>query len=163
MPKHTIWIGAAVGVLACAAIAWAQEKTKQATVYQTIGGQAVFELLASEGYKPTLGKDSDGDPKITFKLQSKTIGVFFYDCKKTQFCGSLSVSTGWDLKTPLNADKLMAYNYDTRYVRASVDTEKDPYLESDYDLDGGVTKESVLAWIQMYADQLADFRSTFKL
>jgi hypothetical protein len=151
------------GLVVCAAVAWAQERTKQATVYESVSGKTVLEILSAEGYKPTLEKDSDGDPKLTFKVQGKTVGLFFYGCKKTPFCTALSLSSGWDLKTPLNATKLLGYNFDTRFIRAGIDSDNDPYLEADLDVVGGVTEAAIKAWIETYTDQLADFRSTFKL
>ena len=146
-----------------AALAWAQGSSKQATVFENIGGKEVLELLAKEGYKPELGKDADGDPKITFKIQGKSIGIFFYDCNKTPFCSNLSISTGWDLKKPLDSQKLLTFNYDNRFARASTDKDNDPYFESDFDLTGGATKVALAEWVKTYAGQLDEFKSAFKL
>lgn len=161
MNQRLILVGAVL--LAGATFAWAQSKTKQALVYETIGGKEVFDLLSKEGYKPELTKDSDGDPKVTFKIQGKSMGIFFYDCKKTPFCTNLSISTGWDLKKPLDQKQLLKFNYDNRFARASIDDENDPYLESDFDFTGGATTDAMVEWVKTYADQVAEFKSAFKL
>jgi hypothetical protein len=145
------------------AVSWAQSSLKQATVYESIGGKEVLDVLSKEGYKPELTKDSEGDPKITLKIQGKSIGVFFYDCNKTPFCTNLSISTGWDLKKPLDQKQLLKFNYDNRFARASIDDENDPYLESDFDFAGGATKTALAEWIKTYSGQINEFKSEFKL
>ncbi len=161
MNQRQILVGAIV--VFGAAITWAQGTGKQAMVFENIGGKEVLELLSKEGYKPELTKDSDGDPKITVKIQGKSVGIFFYDCNKTPFCTNLSISTGWDLKKPLDSTKLLTFNYENRFARASIDDENDPYLESDFDFTGGATKTGLAEWVKTYVGQLDEFTSAFKL
>lgn len=145
-------------------LAWAAgTRVFQATVYSAVSGKEIAAMLSTEGYQPTLGKAEDGDPQIKFKVQGKTIYFDFYDCNKTEFCGSLNISTGWALKTKLKAADLNKWNADNRYIRVYTDEDNDPFLESDTDLDGGATLNNVKEFVKMYVSQLEDFVAEFKL
>ena len=151
-------------VAALAGIAWAAgTRVSQATVYNAVSGKEIQAMLTTEGYRPTLGKAEDGDPQIKFKVQGKEIRIDFYDCNKTEFCGSLNFSTGWALKTKLKAADLNQWNADSRYIRVYTDEENDPILEDDIDLDGGVTMNNVKEFTRMYVSQLDEFVTEFKL
>jgi hypothetical protein len=157
------WI-AVVVVLMLAGIVWAAEnRVRQATVYNAITGAEAVGLLSKEGYQPKLKKADDGDPQITFKLAGKTIYLDFYDCNKSPNCGSLNLSTGWALEKKLDLKKLNTWNADNRYIRVYTDKDNDPYLEADKDLDGGATLENVKEFVKLYASQLDDFVAEFKL
>ena len=143
---------------ALAGIAWAAgARVSQATVYNAVSGKEIQAMLTTEGYRPTLGKADDGDPQIKFKVQAKEIYIDFYDCNKTEFCGSLNISTGWALKTKLKAADLNQWNADNRYIRVYTDEENDPFIEDDIDLDGGATMNNVKEFVKMYVSQLEDF------
>ena len=149
---------------ALAGIAWAAgARVSQATVYNAVSGKEIQAMLTTEGYRPTLGKADDGDPQIKFKVQGKEIYIDFYDCNKTEFCGSLNISTGWALKTKLKAADLNQWNADNRYIRVYTDEENDPFLEDDIDLDGGATMNNVKEFVKTYVAQLEDFVAEFKL
>ena len=151
-------------VAALAGLAWAASaRVSQATVYNAVSGKEISAMLSTEGYRPTLGKADDGDPQIKFKVQGKEIYIDFYDCNKTEFCGSLNISTGWALKTKLAAAELNQWNADNRYIRVYTDEENDPFLEDDIDLDGGATMNNVKEFVKTYVSQLDDFVAEFKL
>ena len=151
-------------VAALAGLAWAAgARVSQATVYNAVSGKEISAMLSTEGYRPTLGKADDGDPQIKFKVQGKEIYIDFYDCNKTEFCGSLNISTGWALKTKLAAAELNQWNADNRYIRVYTDEENDPFLEDDIDLDGGATMNNVKEFVKTYVSQLDDFVAEFKL
>ena len=151
-------------VAALAGIAWAAgARVSQATVYNAVSGKEISAMLSTEGYRPTLGKAEDGDPQIKFKVQGKEVYIDFYDCNKTEFCGSLNISTGWALKTKLKATDLNQWNADNRYIRVYTDEENDPFLEDDIDLDGGATINNVKEFVKTYVTQLKDFIAEFKL
>ena len=151
-------------LVALTGIAWAAgTRVSQATVYNAVSGKEIQAMLTTEGYRPTLGKAEDGDPQIKFKVQGKEIRIDFYDCNKTEFCGSLNFSTGWALKTKLKAADLNQWNADSRYIRVYTDEENDPILEDDIDLDGGVTMNNVKEFVRMYVSQLDEFVAEFKL
>ena len=151
-------------VAALAGLAWAAgARVSQATVYNAVSGKEISAMLSTEGYRPTLGKADDGDPQIKFKVQGKEIYIDFYDCNKTEFCGSLNISTGWALKTKLKATDLNQWNADNRYIRVYTAEENDPFLEDDIDLDGGATMNNVKEFVKTYVTQLEDFIAEFKL
>lgn len=151
-------------VAALAGIAWAAgARVSQATVYNAVSGKEISVMLSTEGYRPTLGKAEDGDPQIKFKVQGKEVYIDFYDCNKTEFCGSLNISTGWALKTKLKATDLNQWNADNRYIRVYTDEENDPFLEDDIDLDGGATMNNIKEFVKTYVTQLEDFIAEFKL
>jgi len=151
-------------VATLAGIAWAAgARVSQATVYNAVSGKEISVMLSTDNYRPTLGKAEDGDPQIKIKVQGKEVYIDFYDCNKTEFCGSLNISTGWALKTKLKATDLNQWNADNRYIRVYTDEENDPFLEDDIDLDGGATMNNVKEFVKTYVTQLEDFIAEFKL
>ena len=151
-------------LVALTGIAWAAgTRVSQATVYNAVSGKEIMAMLVKEGYQPSLGKDDDGDPRIKFKARGNTVYIDFYDCNKTEFCGSLNIFVGWRLENKLDAVDLNQWNADNRYIRVYTDVDNDPYLESDIDLDGGVTMNNVKEFVKMYVSQLDEFVAEFKL
>lgn len=54
-------------------------------------------------------------------------------------------------------DRINEWNRTKRFSRAYLDREGDPIIESDIDLEGGVTREAMVAWVRTFAVSLSAF------
>lgn len=54
-------------------------------------------------------------------------------------------------------DRINEWNRTKRFSRAYLDREGDPIIESDIDLEGGVTRDAMVAWIRTFAVSLGAF------
>lgn len=53
--------------------------------------------------------------------------------------------------------RINEWNRTKRFSRAYLDAEGDPIIESDIDLEGGITEKAMVAWIRTFAVSLAAF------
>ena len=56
--------------------------------------------------------------------------------------------------TKVSMSKMNEWNKSHRFTRAYADDESNPVLESDLDFTGGVTDETIKAWIKLYGTQV---------
>lgn len=54
-------------------------------------------------------------------------------------------------------DLMNRWNRDYRFARAYRDDEGDPVLEADLDFVGGVTEETIKAWVRLFRDNVMDY------
>jgi len=129
----------------------------QSRVYTRVSGAEMTEILKQEGYAPELSKDGAGDPAIRFTMEGTRCVMVFFSCKE-QVCESFQYAAGWAVKEKPAIDLINAWNAKKRFGRAYVDNERDPRIEMDVDLDGGVTGEYLKATIQTWRAVMVAFR-----
>ncbi len=113
--------------------------------------------LQGEGYKAVIQKGDNGTRHIESAADGQGFQIYFYDCKDGR-CGSIQFSVGFNTKGAFNAQKMNAFNADTRWVRAYVDKVNDPWLEYDVDLTPGGTYELLSDEFAIWRDRLGAFR-----
>ena len=112
-------------------------------------------LDIAKGYgSATLEKDSEGDPKISGRMQGVRYTVFFYDCKEGAECLSIQLSTGY--VDPFTVEKANAWNAKYRWVKAY--EKEGSNFRMDVDFEGGVTRKN----IDLQFDRWDDFIGTIK-
>jgi hypothetical protein len=129
----------------------------QSRIYSRVTGAEMTEILRQEGYAPELSKDGSGDPAIKFSMEGTRCVLVFFSCKE-QSCESFQYAAGWAVKDKPAIDLINAWNAKKRFGRAYLDNDRDPRLEMDIDLDGGVTGEYLKATIQTWRAVLIAFR-----
>lgn len=98
-------------------------------------------LNIARGYgSATLAEQSNGDPKITGKVNGITYQVYFRNCTDNKNCEDLNFYLGFlDVKPSM--DTINTWNAEKRFSRAYLDVDKDAVVEWDLDLQVGVTAE----------------------
>jgi hypothetical protein len=88
-------------------------------------------LEIAKGYgDASLGKDNDGDPIITGKIDGIKYGIYFYGCTKNKDCDSIQFRTGWTVQSDKpTLLKINAWNKGKRFGKAYLDSDGDPTIE----------------------------------
>ncbi|MEA3008457.1 MAG: hypothetical protein QOJ91_149 [Sphingomonadales bacterium] len=144
--------------LAIAAIAGAWALPAQAQMVKGQVPDTLVGALQKAGYAAKLGTDKVGDPMITSGVNGTTFQIFFYNCTEHKNCATVSLHSGYDLKTSPGLEKINEWNQGKRFGRAYLDKEDDPILEMDVDLDdGGMSAALFIDNIEFWASILGDF------
>lgn len=123
-------------------------------IWEGVTGQELSDTLTSLHIENTLNK-SDEDEYVIFKLDGKNSVIMFFSCENGR-CGTIRIMTFFKgRKTSLKT--LNAWNSSKRLVRAYLDKDQDTVLESDLDLDGGVTWQTVEQMIIRRLNMIPDF------
>jgi hypothetical protein len=116
--------------------------TVSAHAQDLLTGANVDEILnIARGYgSASLEEQSNGDPKITGKMDGVTYQVYFRNCTDNTNCEDLNFYAGFlDLKPGLEV--INDWNYNKRFSRAYLDGDQDACVEMDLDLVYGVTHD----------------------
>ena len=128
------------------------------------GGVTVGEFadaLQSKGFKAEIGKDAQGDPKITSAADGSSFTVFFYGCEKNR-CKSVQFSSGFDMKSGMALSEVNKWHSDYRFGRVYLDDDNDPYLTMDEDLEHGATDTALENNIERWEATLVGFKKFIK-
>lgn len=109
-----------------------------------VDGNMVDEILnIARGYgSATLETQSNGDPKISGRVEGVTYQVFFMNCTDNASCEDLNFYAGF-LDNKQTLDVINAWNRDKRFGKAYLDSDLDAVVEFDVNLEHGVTRENL--------------------
>ena len=116
-----------------------------------IDGSQVDEILnIARGYgSATLEKQSNGDPRITGKVDGVTYQVYLMNCTNNTNCEDLNFYAGF-LDNKQTLDVINAWNRDKRFGKAYLDSDLDAVIEYDVNLEKGVTRENLDAAFNLW-------------
>jgi len=126
--------------------------TTLAAQAQTIDGSQVDEILnLARGYgAATIETQSNGDPKISGRIEGVAYQVFFMNCTENANCEDLNFYAGFlDNKQSLEA--INAWNRDKRFGKAYLDSDLDAVIEFDVNLEHGVTQKNLDAAFYLWS------------
>ena len=120
--------------------------------------QSLVQALQGGGYAATLGTDKVGDPMVTSGVSGTTFQIFFYNCTNHRECATVQFHSGYDLTTAPDLTSVNEWNRKQRFGRAYLDSENDPILEMDVDLDdGGLSPALFIDNVEFWASILGGF------
>ena len=131
-----------------------------AAAAQTVDGTSpgrIAQILQAEGYKALVTTDSEGDPKIDSGSHGVSWSIFFYGCTGSRNCRSVQFAAAFDMRDGISPEIINRFNRNKRYTRAYYDTEFDPFLEYDVNLDGGVSEANFADSLDIWNIILGDF------
>ncbi|SMB83114.1 YbjN domain-containing protein [Deinococcus hopiensis] len=137
------------------------QPTRAATVMTSVTPAELMKTLARAGLT-VRSEAQDGGPSLAFRVGNTTARVYLTDCASGR-CSTLTLSSGFDLDASPPLEKINAWNRGHSFAYAYLDEERDPFLQSDLDLDGGVTTAALEAWVKLYRQGLTEFVKTFNL
>lgn len=115
------------------------------------GGQVDEILNLARGYGSAhLETQSNGDPKITGKIEGVTYQVFFMNCTDNKNCEDLNFYAGF-LDNKPTLETINTWNRDKRFGKAYLDADLDAVVEFDVNLEHGVTRENLDAAFSIWA------------
>lgn len=120
-----------------------------------VTAQEVASVLQDAGYSATIGKDSAGDPQIKSAAEGVEYYVNFYSCE-TGRCKSIEFSAGFDMTSGTTLDHANDWNKRFRFGKVHLDSDDDPYMKMDIDVEDGLTteflKSNLLRWVSVVDD-----------
>ena len=138
--------------------AFALSAALSAHAQTVIDGSQTDEILnIARGYgSATLEKQSNGDPKISGRIEGVTYQVYFMNCTDNESCEDLNFYAGFlDNKQTLEA--INAWNRDKRFGKAYLDADLDAVLEFDVNLEHGVSQKNLDAAFSLWALVLGQY------
>jgi hypothetical protein len=131
----------ALFTLASAACAQNQSRGNSTLVYAL---PSTVQSIAKETDRSAkLGTDSDGDPKVTSKVDGVKYVVLFYGCTNGKDCKSLAFSASWEGTQGATLELLNTYNAEKRYGKAFIDKDGDLTLDMDVEIEHGMSKRNL--------------------
>jgi hypothetical protein len=115
------------------------------------------KLMQDDGYRAKISRDEDGDPKIESATNGFKFSILFYACKNGARCSSIQFYAGWHVEGGFKLEDINLWNRSKRFGQAYVDTEKDPNVEMDLDLEHGATTEALSNNLQTWDMVIGDF------
>lgn len=120
-----------------------------AEVIETISAQRVVELLGQAGFT---GAEIDADQDVLVNMQGYRVLILVgsYQGKNLSMKFALA-------GTQANHQTVNRFDLEKRFGRAYLDSDGDPVLESDLDLEGGVTEARVLDYFRTFNQLMVHF------
>ncbi len=123
---------------------------KDGRSYTKISPRELMDILKEEGYSPSLRGDSKD--VILVKMDGLNVLFFFADNRK-----SIQAYAGFKGDSvPLS--RINEWNRNMRFSRAYLDDEKDPVIELDLDLEGGIQRKNISAFFRLVRASVLKFR-----
>lgn len=90
-----------------------------------------------------LEKDSQGDPKITGRIEGTRYTIFFYGCTNNRDCDDIQFYAAWNGNNKFTQAQMNEWNRTKRYGKAYLDRDNDPVLEMVVNIDYGVSRRNL--------------------
>lgn len=125
-------------------------------IHLSITGEELAAVVREAGFVPEVTRDAQGDPLIRFRVEGITTAIYFYTCQDDR-CESYQFAAGFATEQKPSCEAIIAWNRSKRFGRAYLDDDQDPWVELDVDLDGGVTRQYLLASFTTWRSVLLTF------
>lgn len=124
----------------------------------------VIEVLQANGYRAQADVDGVGDPMVRSATDGTNFLIYFYGCERDR-CTSIQFSAGFEMNQSPGLAKINEWNREMRFGRAYLDSDMDPFVEIDVDMELGATTEQLQSVIGTWTalvpafKEFIDFRS----
>ncbi len=130
---------------------WMRAPAADDAIITDIAAQRLAEILAQEGYGVAATHVAGDDSVIHVKMNGNSVLLVLGDSGTTlQACAAFG-------GTAANWRNINLWNKSKRFSRAYLDDEGDPVLESDINLEGGVTERAIAKFLKVYSISMAAF------
>lgn len=120
--------------------------------------ETMAETMRNLGYRAELAKDGEGDPLIRSAASGLKFGIYFYGCEAGVNCTTVQFYLGLTLDDDVPANRLNEWNRTMRFGTAVLDTDGQPYLKMELNLDyGGITSIAFEDNLELWERLMADF------
>ena len=116
-----------------------------------VDGSTIDEILnLAKGYgSATLGSQSNGDPKISGRIDGIPYQLYFMNCTDNANCEDVNFYSGF-LDNKPDLETINAWNRDKRFGKAYLDSDLDAVIEWDVNLEYGLTSENMDAAFSLW-------------
>ncbi|MBZ9762785.1 YbjN domain-containing protein [Mesorhizobium sp. CA8] len=119
-------------------VAVSAARAEEAEILQKPEPAAILDIAKGFG-SARMGRDDNGDPMISGRVEGVKYVIYFYGCEDHENCKSLQFSTGYT--DPLTADQANAWNAKYRWVKAYSGDGSN--FKMDVSFAGGITKANL--------------------
>lgn len=130
------------------------------------GGLTMNEIvtwLQSQSYTTEIVPDTDGTKHVRVYYKGLKLGVYAFDCRGGDRCGSLQFSVGWAMHGRFDVSRMNEWNRDKRWCRGYFDRVNDPWVEEDVDLTPGGTYEMLNDSLALFRQCVDNFTSMYTI
>ncbi|SFP02802.1 Putative sensory transduction regulator [Mesorhizobium sp. NFR06] len=113
-------------------------RAEDAEILQMPDAAAILDIAKGFG-SARMGKDDNGDPMISGRIEGVKYVIYFYGCENHANCKSLQFSTGYT--DPLSAEQANAWNKKYRWVKAY--SGDGSTFKMDVSFAGGITRANL--------------------
>ncbi len=113
--------------------------------------ETVVAFLQEKGFRAELSEGEDG-PQIKSGAGGTPFTIFFRNCEKKLNCTTVSFFSGYTDLDNVPLAKINGWNQNNRFARAYIDSENDPVLIMDVDLDhDGIPKANFGEYLDIFS------------
>ena len=125
--------------------------------------EAILNVARGVG-SADLETGSKGEPEIAGRVDGTRYRVFFYGCTKGTNCKSIQFYAGWkhDKKNPSTLAQVNSWNQTKRFAKAYLDDQKDPVIEMDVNLEGGVSRKNLEETFDLWIYTMGKFEESLQ-
>lgn len=131
------------------------------TLFSVADDKSLLGLLKDCGFAAKSSDDGTGKNRFTFNVGKASVSLYQFSDDEKDPTTSLTLSVGYDLQKSADVKQLNSFNEENRFLKAFADDEGDPFLVSDLDLHGGVTIETLRAFVKNYVREIPAFEKSF--
>jgi len=137
------------------AVAQGQTPVQVPQVVTSLTAGEMEAILREAGYRYERVEEG---ARVFFSLRMGGLRalLFLTDCRGGR-CGSLQLFAGFSMRNPPTLERINAWNREKRFSRAYLDEDGDPALESELDLEGGVTRQAIISFLETFEISLSRF------
>ncbi len=155
-------------LLLCWILIAASPASAQPRIYGDISGAELEAMLEAQGVEAELVQDEWGDPVIYGSLGPLRFRVWPHDCRGTpRRCKQVDFSAGFKTKTPIDLERLDAFNEKWVFGKAYLADDGTAYVDFPVNLSQGITEanmiDNIRLWkgiVQTFADYVQWFEGS---
>ncbi|MDO8902804.1 MAG: YbjN domain-containing protein [Phenylobacterium sp.] len=117
----------------------------------------VIEVLQAKGYRGQADVDGVGDPMVRSATDGTNFVIYFYGCERER-CTTIQFGVGFEMNRSPGLAKINEWNREMRFGRAYLDSDMDPFVEMDVDLELGATTEQLQSVIGTWTALVPAFK-----
>ncbi|MAK80970.1 YbjN domain-containing protein [Phenylobacterium sp.] len=118
----------------------------------------VIEVLQANGYRAEEDVDGVGDPMVRSATDGSNYAIYFYGCERGR-CTTIQFGVAFSMKQSPGLAKINEWNREMRFGRAYLDSEMDPAVQMDVDLELGATTEQLQSVIGTWGAVVPAFKN----
>jgi len=130
------------------------------TLYATADDKRLLALLKECGFNAKTADDGTGKSRFIFKVGKAEVCLYQFADDEKDPTSSLTLSVGYDTTKAVDLLRINAYNEENRFVKAFADEEGDPFLVADLEMHGGVTLETLKAFVKNFVKEVPNFEKS---
>lgn len=134
------------------------DSVANAALIEANAPESIVAALQKLGYRAELTTDPTGDPQIKSAAGGVNFSVYFYGCKQGKACRSIQFSAGFNTEDGVELAVANDWNMRNRFGKVYLDDERDPFIEQDITMAGGMTDEMFADNLRFWELVISDFK-----